>query len=185
VTATQAPRYLPGDPRPEDRVERMLRVDHAGEYGAVRIYTGQKAVLGKDKKNGALLNHMLEQEEVHLQTFEKLIAERGTRPTSLLPLWHLAGWALGAGTALMGDKAAMACTVAVEEVIDEHYADQVKALENEEPQLAETFEKFRQEEIEHRDIGLEQGAEQTVGYKPLTAFIKNGSKLAIWLSERI
>jgi len=181
----KGPKYLPGDPRPDERVERMLRVDHAGEYGAVRIYTGQKSILGTDKKTGPLLKHMLEQEEVHLKTFENLIAERGTRPTALMPIWHVAGWALGAGTALMGRKAAMACTVAVEEVIDEHYGEQVEALGNDEPELSKTFEKFRQEELEHRDIGLEHGAEETPGYKPLTAFIKRGSRLAIWLSERI
>jgi len=183
-TAHNGPKYLPGDPRPEQRVERMLRVDHAGEFGAVRIYSGQKAVLGKNKKTGPLLAHMLEQEQVHLKTFEGLIKKRGARPTALMPLWHVAGWALGAGTAALGEKAAMACTVAVEEVIDEHYADQIEALGNDEPELAETFEKFRQEELEHRDIGLEHGAEKTIGYAPLTGLIKNGSRLAIWLSER-
>ena len=185
MATDKGPKYLPGDPRPDERVERMLRVDHAGEFGAVRIYTGQKSVLGKDKKTGPLLKHMLEQEEVHLKTFETLMSERGTRPTALMPVWKVASWALGAGTALMGEKAAMACTVAVEEVIDGHYAEQVEALGNDEPVLSETFEKFRQEELEHRDIGLEHGAEETVGYGPLTGFIKRGSRLAIWLSERI
>ena len=184
MSLDKGPKYLPGDPRPNERVERMLRVNHAGEYGAIRSYTGQKAVLGQNKKAGPLVKHMLEQEEVHLKTFETLLAERGTRPTALMPLWHVAGWALGASTALMGEKAAMACTVAVEEVIDEHYADQIEALGDDEPELAETFEKFRQEELEHRDIGLEHGAEKTIGYAPLTGLVKNGSRLAIWLSER-
>ena len=179
MSLDKGPKYLPGDPRPNERVERMLRVDHAGEYG------GQKAVLGQNKKAGPLVKHMLEQEEVHLKTFETLLAERGTRPTALMPLWHVAGWALGASTALMGEKAAMACTVAVEEVIDEHYAEQVETLGKDEPELSDIFEKFRQEELEHRAVGLEHGAEQTPGYRPLTAIIKRGSNLAIWLSERI
>lgn len=175
---------LPGDLTREEKIERMVRVDHAGEYGAVRIYQGQLAVLGKSK-NAAVIRHMKEQEDVHLETFDKIVADRRVRPTALLPLWHLAGFALGAGTALLGEKAAMACTVAVEEVIDQHYAGQVEALGDEEKDLKETFEKFREEELEHRDTGLEHGAEQTPGYFVLTQAIKKGSKLAIWLSERI
>ncbi len=177
---------LPGDPLPKAQVDRMLRVDHAGEYGAVRIYKGQLAVLSKSKE-APVLKKMAAQEEVHLETFDKLIRGRQVRPTALLPLWHVAGFALGAGSALMGKNAAMACTVAVEEVIDEHYADQVELLieEKSEPELQETFEKFRQEEVEHRDIGLENGAETSPVYTPLTSLVKSGSKLAIWLSERI
>ena len=175
---------LPGDPDAKTRTERMLRVDHAGEYGAVRIYQGQLAVLGKSA-NAPTLKHMLEQEEHHLDTFNKLVVERRVRPTALTPIWHLAGFALGAGTALLGEKAAMACTVAVEEVIDEHYADQVEDLGESEPELRETFEEFRREEVEHRDIGLANGAEQTPGYELLTGAIKRGSRLAIWLSERL
>lgn len=174
---------LPGDPTREELIERMVRVDHAGEYGAVRIYQGQLAVLGKSK-NAPVIQHMKEQEDVHLETFNKIVADRRVRPTALLPIWHLAGFALGAGTALLGEKAAMACTVAVEEVIDEHYADQVEALGDDEKELKETFEKFREEELEHRDTGLEHGAEQAPGYFALTQAIKKGSKLAIWLSER-
>jgi len=175
---------LPGEPLGEDAVERMIRVDHAGEYGACRIYEGQLAVLGKSDKGG-VIRHMAEQEYHHRATFEKLIAERRVRPTALLPFWHLAGFALGAGTALLGEKAAMACTVAVEEVIDEHYARQVDALGGEEKELGDTFEKFRQEEVEHRDTGLAHDAEQAPGYEVLTGLIKRGSRLAIWLSERI
>lgn len=177
---------LPGDPTKEELIERMIRVDHAGEYGAVRIYEGQLAVLGKSGSTD-IIRKMAKQEEVHLDEFNKLIAQRRVRPTALLPLWHLAGFALGAGTALLGEKAAMACTVAVEEVIDEHYAGQIERLESEkdETELRDTFEKFRQEEVEHRDTGLKHGAEETPGYEALTAVIKKGSRLAIWLSERI
>ena len=170
----------------EELIERMIRVDHAGEYGAVRIYEGQLAVLG-ESGSADTIRKMVKQEEVHLDEFNKLVAKRRVRPTALMPLWHLAGFALGAGTALMGEKAAMACTVAVEEVINEHYASQVKQLdlEKDETKLRETFEKFRLEELEHRDTGLEHGAEEAPGYEALTAVIKKGSKLAIWLSERI
>lgn len=183
-TETPSPRQrrLPGDPKTP--LERMIRVDHAGEYGAVRIYEGQLAVLGRGPK-GDMIRHMAEQEVVHRQTFETLIAERGVRPTLLQPLWHVAGWALGAATALMGARAAMACTVAVETVIDEHYAAQAAQLGPDEAPLRETIERFRAEELEHRDIGLENEAELAAGYPVLTAAIKAGSKTAIWLSERI
>jgi ubiquinone biosynthesis monooxygenase Coq7 len=175
---------LPGDPPRTADLDRMLRVDHAGEYGAVRIYEGQLAVLGKGA-NGKTIRHMAEQERAHLQRFNELLVERQVRPTVLTPIWHVAGFALGAGTALLGEEAAMACTVAVEEVIDEHYADQVETLGDDEAELRETFEKFRQEELEHRDIGLAHNAENAPGYAPLTGAIKAGSRLAIWLSERI
>jgi len=175
--------HMPGDLDHDQMIKRMIRVDQAGEYGAVRIYKGQMAVLGKgDKKE--LLQHMLEQEEVHLDTFNKLAAKKRVRPTFFTPIWHAAGFALGAGTALLGEKAAMACTVAVEETIDGHYADQIEELGDSEPELKETFEKFREEELEHRDIGYEHGAEQAPGYNILTAMVKNGSKFAIWVSER-
>ncbi|MGB0670459.1 MAG: demethoxyubiquinone hydroxylase family protein [Rhodospirillales bacterium] len=173
-----------GDLDKDALIDRFLRVDHAGEYGAVRIYAGQRAVLGKGP-SGPMLKHMADQEQVHLETFERLAADRRVRPTLLQPLWHVAGFALGAGTALLGEKAAMACTVAVETVIDEHYAAQVAQLGDDESELRETFEKFRAEEGEHRALGLEQGAEQAPGYEVLTRAIKAGSKLAIWLSERI
>jgi len=176
---------MPGDPSPKEMLERMIRVDQAGEYGAVRIYQGQRAVLGKDPRYAELLRHMEEQERHHLDSFNKLAVERRVRPTLLQPLWHLAGFALGAGTALLGDKAAMACTVAVEEVIDQHYAEQAKRLGEDEAELLKTVEQFRAEEVEHRDIGLAHGAEQAVGYPLLSAAIKTGSRLAIWLSERI
>ena len=175
---------LPGDPSREEIIERIIRVDHAGEYGAVRIYQGQMAVLGKSASADSL-RHMTEQEKKHLETFEKLAVERRVRPTLLTPVWHVAGFALGAGTALMGEKAAMACTQAIEEVIDEHYADQATKLGDDEQDLRDTIEKFRAEEIEHRDAAVAAGAEDAPGHALLTGAIKTGSRLAIWLSERI
>lgn len=175
---------MPGDPDRKQALERMLRVDHAGEYGAVRIYEGQLAVLGKSDK-APIIEHMADQEREHLSTFNKLVADNRVRPTAMLPLWHVAGFALGAGTALLGERAAMACTVAVEEVIDEHYAGQIAKLGDEDSDLRDTFEKFRQEEVEHRDTGLEHEAEKAPGYEALTGLVKRGSRLAIWLSERI
>ena len=176
-------RYLPGDPTPAERVARMIRVDHAGEYGAKRIYEGQLAVLGR-RPDAGVIRHMAEQEQVHLDEFSRLVVERRVRPTLLHPLWHVAGFALGAATAMMGRDAAMACTVAVEEVIDEHYAKQAAALGEDEPELRATIEKFRAEEVEHRDTGLAEGAQRTPGYALLTSAIKTGSRAAIWLAER-
>jgi len=183
---SKGPRYLPGDPPPEDAVAAMLRVDHAGEFGAERIYAGQIAVLGKGPK-GNVLRHMAEQEAVHKREFDALLPRRRVRPTVLMPLWHVAGFALGYVTARMGDKAAMACTVAVEEVIDEHYADQSEqlgALGGEEA-LVKTVDDFRDDELAHRDLALDHGAEDAAGYPVLTAAVKAGSRLAIWLSKRI
>jgi ubiquinone biosynthesis monooxygenase Coq7 len=174
----------PGDASPRRAIERMLRVDQAGEYGAVRIYQGQRAVLGRHPACAETLRVMEEQERHHLRTFNALLGQRRVRPTLLQPLWHLSGFALGAGMALLGERAAMACTVAVEEVIDRHYADQAARLGDDEADLRDTVEEFRAEEIEHRDLGLSHGAEQTPGYQALTAVIKTGSRLAIWLSER-
>lgn len=181
---------LPGDPSRAQLIERFIRVDQAGEYGAVRIYEGQLRVLGKTD-SGPVISHMLGQEQDHLDTFSNMVGQRRVRPTALLPLWHLAGFALGAGTALMGQKAAMACTVAVEEVIDEHYAAQIKKLEameamgGDERELSKICEKFRRQELEHRDTAIDNGAEQAPGYEGLSALIKTGSRFAIWLSERI
>lgn len=174
---------IPGDPTRDEVIARILRVDQAGELGAVRIYQGQSAILGKGR-HGPLLAKMAEQERHHLETFNRLIAERRVRPTILAPLWHVAGFALGAGTALMGEKAAMACTVAVEEAIDEHYAEQAAQLGEDEAALRDTIDLFRAEELEHRDIGLAHGAEQAPGYPVLSTAIKAGCRLAIKLSER-
>lgn len=177
-------RLLPGDPDYRSFIERLVRVDHAGEYGARRIYEGQLAVLGSSQ-SAPMLQKMADQERRHLETFERLIVERRVRPTALLPFWHVAGFVLGAGTALMGERAAMACTVAVEEAIDEHYAGQAERLGDDEAVLRDTIEEFRAEELEHRDIGLAHEAEKAVGYPLLSAAIKTGCKAAIWVSERV
>jgi len=175
---------LPGDRDARARIARMIRVDHAGEYGAKRIYQGQLAVLGRGPK-GDLIRHMQAQEQHHLDSFAALIAQRRVRPTALLPFWHVAGFALGAATALLGERAAMACTVAVEEAIDEHYSRQSAALGEDEAGLRDTIETFRAEELEHRDIGLEHEAEQAPAYRLLCGLIKAGCKVAIAASERV
>jgi ubiquinone biosynthesis monooxygenase Coq7 len=177
-------RFLPGDPGREELIGRMIRVDHAGEYGARRIYDGQLAVL-KDSAVAPVIRRMAEQERRHLEAFEELLARRRVRPTALHPLWHAAGFALGAATALLGERAAMACTVAVEEVIDEHYTRQAAVLGPEEGELKALIEDFRHDELEHRDTGLAHGAQEAIAYPMLTAGIKAASRLAIWLSERI
>jgi len=175
---------LPGDVSPREKIARMVRVDHAGEYGAKRIYQGQIAVLGRGPK-GDILRHMQAQEQHHLDVFSNLIADRRVRPTVLLPFWHVAGFMLGAATAAMGERAAMACTVAVEETIDAHYLAQSAELGPEEANLRETIEQFRAEELEHRDIGLAHDAEHMPGYRLLSAIIKTGCKVAIAVSERV
>ncbi len=175
---------MPGDGDPDRLVARIVRVDHAGEYGAVRIYEGQLRILGRHPE-GAVIREMAEKEHQHLATFERMLPERRVRPTLLQPLWHVAGFALGAASALLGARAAMACTVAVEEVIDEHYAKQVRALGDDEVELKEICQRYRDDELEHRDTALAHGAERAAGYRPLTTAVKAGSRLAIWLSERI
>lgn len=177
---------LPGRRSDEANLARMIRVDHAGEYGAVQIYRGQLAVLGHTA-SGRTIQHMEEQEQAHLKKFDELITEHGVRPTILSPVWHVAGFALGAVTALMGEKAAMACTAAVEEVIDEHYACQVAALDSdgdEHVQLKETIEAFRVDEVAHKDTAIANGAEEAPSYGVLSNVIKASCRLAIRLSER-
>jgi ubiquinone biosynthesis monooxygenase Coq7 len=175
---------LPGDTPAAMQVARMIRVDHAGEYGAARIYAGQLAALGR-REIATTLREMQEQEQQHLERFTKLISQRRVRPTALLPLWHVAGFALGAATAALGERAAMACTVAVEEAIDAHYADQIAALDANEEELRSTLISFRQDELHHRDVGLRHGAEQALGYRLMSAAIKAGCRLAIRISERV
>ncbi len=175
---------LPGDPTKQELVDAMIRVDHAGEHGAVRIYEGQLAILsGTDAETP--IREMAAQERRHLDGFDALIADRRVRPTLLGPLWHVAGFALGAGSALLGPKAAMACTQAVEEVIDDHYAAQMEKLGDDEAELREMIEDYRADERAHRDTAIEQGAEDAPGYEMLTGAVKAGSRLAIWLSTRI
>ena len=169
-----------------DEVAAMIRVDHAGEYGAVRIYEGQLAVLGARRSQTAdAIRHMAEQEQVHLKRFDALINERRVRPTALEPVWRIAGFALGAATALMGEKAAMACTAAIETVIDDHYRAQVESLGDSDPALKKTVEEFRADEIAHRDTALEHGAEEAPAYRLLSEAIKAGCRIAIRLSEKI
>ena len=175
---------LPGDLTKDQLIDRIIRVDHAGEYGAKRIYEGQLAVL-KHGPEAQVVRRMYEQELEHLKAFEKLMVERRARPSALHPIWHVAGYALGAATAMLGPKAAMACTVAVEEVIDRHYREQAEKLGRDERPLRDTIEKFRADELHHRDSGLAHGAEQAPAYPLLTAAIKAGSRLAIWCAERI
>ena len=184
MTRKTAEYRLPGDPTAREVVERTIRVDHAGEYGAKRIYEGQLAVLGRTKY-GPLIEHMKAQEQVHLDTFSRLIGERRVRPTALLPFWHVAGFALGAASALLGHRGAMACTVAVEEAIDEHYRAQEDTLGDDEAELRADIARFRAEELEHRDTGLENEAEQAPAYRLLSAAIKTGCKIAIKISERV
>ncbi len=175
---------LPGDPAADEEVARMIRVDHAGEYGAVRIYEGQLAVLGRTA-SAKVIREMAVGERQHLERFEKLVVARRVRPTALGPLWHVAGFALGAASALLGERAAMACTVAVEEVIDEHYREQAERLGDREPALKATIEEFRGDELQHRDVGLAHGAAEAPVHDILTAAVKTGSRLAIWLSTRL
>ena len=175
---------LPGDPDPATTVERMIRVDHAGEYGAARIYAGQLAVLGRSASAPAL-REMAAQEHQHRDAFARLVGERQVRPTALLPLWHVVGFALGAATAALGERAAMACTVAIEEAIDTHYAGQIANLDDSEAALRDTIAQFRDDELRHRDAALAHGARETPGYRLLYTAIKAGCRLAIAASERI
>jgi ubiquinone biosynthesis monooxygenase Coq7 len=174
----------PAPPGSGGDIAAMIRVDHAGEYGAVRIYEGQLAVL-KDGPAAETIRRMAAEEQRHLDTFDRLIVERRVRPTALEPVWRLAGFALGAATALMGEKAAMACTAAVEEVIDEHYAGQIETLGDSDAELKSTVAAFRADEVAHRDTALASGAEDAPGYPVLREAIKAGCRLAIALSTRL
>jgi ubiquinone biosynthesis monooxygenase Coq7 len=175
---------LPGDRPSEEELARMLRVDHAGEYGATRIYEGQLDVLSRGRAAG-VIRQMAEAEKRHLTRFEVLLQQRRVRPTLLHPLWNVAGYALGAATALLGEQAAMACTVAIEEVIDEHYQSQAKRLGENDPDLRETILSFRDDEMAHRDLAIARGAEESPAYDLITAVVKTGSRAAIWLSTRL
>lgn len=169
----------------EDKyLEQLIRVNHAGEYGAKRIYEGQLAIL-KNSPEYSKIKHMKDQELEHLEYFEDEISKRQIRPTALQPFWHVAGFALGAATAAIGEKAAYACTVAVEEVIDEHYQSQLDNLdEKKHKKLKDKIRKFQADELEHKETGLANDAEQAPAYEVLTSAIKLGSKAAIWLAKR-
>lgn len=163
----------------------MLRVDQAGEYGATRIYAGQMAVLGRSSPTAHQIARMAAQEERHLNRFNELIAQRKVRPTALQPLWNVAGFALGAATALIGEKAAMACTDAIETEIDKHYAEQLVELGDSDPELAADIAEFQAEELEHRQTARDHGSQQAIAYPVLTAAIRAGCRVAIELSKRL
>ncbi len=175
--------WRPGD-RSADRAS-MLRVDQAGEYGATRIYAGQLAVIRRNAPESKLIARMATQEQRHLSRFNELMAERRVRPTALQPLWNVAGFALGAATALISEKAALACTDAIETEIDKHYASQLQQLGEDDPELARDIADFRADEIEHRETARKAGAAQALGYPLLTAAIRAGCRVAIGLSKRI
>jgi len=182
-------RYSPvfADETTRELQEQIVRVDQAGEFGAQRIYDGQLAVL-RHSAYGSKIQEMRNQEQKHLDTFNRLIRERRVRPTILNPLWNVAGYALGYGTALIGKEAAMACTVAVEEVISEHYNEQLREILVKDPndtELREIIKQYRDDEMEHHDIALEYNAKKAPFYDLLYSSIKTGTKVAIWLSTRI
>ena len=170
----------------DKQIEQMIRVNQAGEFGAKRIYEGQLVVLKNDKKY-KIIKRMADQEEEHLKTFNKMMVEKGVRPTLLSPLWNIGGFVLGATTAFISTEAAMACTVAVEEVIDKHYESQKLLLrkKKKEKKLLKTIEKFRLQELEHKNIALKNDAEKTKNYRNLTRGIKVITSMAIFLSKRI
>jgi len=170
-----------------DELHRMIRVDQAGEFGATRIYEGQLAVMGDRGPHSAEIRHMAAQEAEHRAKFDALLVKRGVRPTMLHPFWSAAGYALGAGTALLGPEAAMACTAAVETEIDKHYSEQLDQLEasGADPELAEMIAAFREDEREHRDAAFANGAERAPAYPLLAGAIRLGCRIAIKVSERI
>jgi ubiquinone biosynthesis monooxygenase Coq7 len=172
-----------------DRRREMLRVDHAGEYGAVAIYRGQLAVFERQAGHERIVGQLREmagQEQVHLDAFDKLLADGHVRPTALSPIWNAAGFAIGAATALLGEKAAHACTEAVETVIEEHYGDQVSELEADgDGDLAGRLAQFRDEEVAHKDLASAEGAAQAPGYPLLSALIRTGCRIAIRISEKV
>ena len=175
--------WKPGDRR--EATEAMIRVDQAGEFGAIRIYAGQLAVLGDRHPAARAIHHMAAQEERHCAFFDRMIVERGVRPTLLQPIWKVAGFALGAATAALGPDAAMACTAAVETEIDKHYSQQLAELGDSDPELSDAIVDFQAEELEHRDHALAAGAENTFGYPVLSGLIRLGCKVAIATAKRI
>lgn len=190
--STEATRRIPlarpGRGESRRRMAEILRVDHAGEYAAVQIYRAQRAVFEGRRGHATISADMAEmeaQEQVHLDRFNALLNERGVRPTAMTPIWRLAAAGLGAGTALMGEKAAHACTEAVEAVIEEHYADQVAELAERDPDLAAELARFREEELAHHDHAVEHGSRDAPGHRLLSAVIKVGCRAAIKISEKV
>jgi ubiquinone biosynthesis monooxygenase Coq7 len=185
---TRATLPMPGQSAKQRRLAEMIRVDHAGEYGAVQIYRGQQAVFGRSESKARaarIIADMEAGEQDHLKTFDRLLAERGVRPTLMAPVWRVAGFGLGAVTALMGETAAHACTEAVEDVIEEHYGRQSRALEGVDRELKTVVDQFREDEIGHKQTAIEQGARNAPGYSVLSAVIKSGCRAAIRISEKI
>jgi 3-demethoxyubiquinol 3-hydroxylase len=168
-----------------DETESMIRVDQAGEYGAARIYAGQLAVLGNRHPAARSIRHMATQEQRHLDAFNVMIAKRGVRPTLLQPVWNVAGYALGAATALIGPEAAMACTAAIETEIDRHYGEQLDELGESDPELSEAITDFRAEEVEHKATAIAEGAENAPAYPLMSLAIRLGCRTAIAFSKRI
>ncbi len=170
------------------RLAQILRVDHAGEYAAVAIYKGQSKVFSrhaKTRKLGLKMHHMQEEEQEHLDAFDALLNEHNVRPTAMTPIWNVAAYGLGVATALMGEKAAHACTEAVETVIEQHYAAQAKELEHSDPEMSAVFTQFREDELAHRDFAVSEGAKDALGYPVLSRVITAGCKAAIKISEKI
>ena len=170
------------------KVEEFIRVDHAGERGAIKIYEGQLLALNtfvKDENLKKTIEKMKSHEKEHLEFFNKEIKKRNIKPTKLLPLWDLLGIGLGFSSAIIGKKATMLCTASVEEVIDEHYQNQINELESDEKVLKEKIKKFRDDELRHKNIAYEQGASKKGLYSILDKIIKTGSKVAINISEKI
>lgn len=185
TTKTRPQRPLPGDRPQGEVVAEMVRVDHAGEYGAARIYAGQLAILGRKHRLSPVIRHMAGQEQRHLETFDRIVNERRVRPSLLSPLWHAGGYALGAATALMGERAAMACTAAVEEVIGKHYQDQRDRLGDSDPELAAIIVEFQADEAGHEQTAIAHGAEEMPGYGLFAGAIRTGCRLAIALAKKI
>ena len=172
----------------KNKIEEFIRVDHAGERGAIKIYEGQLLALNtfvKDENLKKTIEKMKSHEKEHLDFFNKEIKKRNIKPTKLLPLWDLLGVGLGFGSAIIGKKATMLCTASVEEVIDEHYQNQINELDSDEKVLKEKIKKFRDDELHHRDVAYEQGASKKGFYSILDKIIKTGSKVAINISEKI
>jgi len=185
---TRAVPPRPGLAASKARLAEILRVDQAGELAAVHIYRGQAAVMraapGRERL-AEQLREMEGHEQVHLTRFNELLTERGVRPTLMSPVWRAAAFALGAGTALLGDKAAHACTEAVETVIEKHYAGQIEELKDRDPALAAELSQFRDDELAHRDLAIEEGAREATAYPVLAAVIQAGCRAAIKISEKI
>jgi len=174
------------NPQDKKLIEEIIRVDHAGEHGATQIYRGQLAIFSENSEFGKEIKEMAEQEEIHKSTFDELIIKEEVKPTIMFPLWNITGYVLGLGTALLGKKAAMACTVAVEEVIGQHYEEQADELKKRKikPQLLKIVKKFREDELEHHDTGIEHQAEMTTGYVLLSKTIKQLCYTAIKISKK-